>query len=220
MRMAKISFMTSPSPYHVYIHALWCKSKCPYCDFTVYVDRPPPFTEWQNKNHRKDWHYTLQQSQWASGGAKTIYFGGGTPSFSPHRHILATLIRTIRTSQTTEITVEVNPGDVSLQGLEDLKSIGVTRLSLGIQTFNRKHLRRLGRGNTPKDCIELLRWVEQSQFDSWSMDLMFGLPEQTLAELNQDIDVMLAVHPPHVSLYGLTYKEGPPLHTKRYTVGK
>lgn len=210
MRMAKISFMAGSSPYHVYIHAPWCKSKCPYCDFTVYVDRTPPFTEWQNKIIR-DWQYTMNQSEWNVRGPNTIYFGGGTPSLVPV-NILATLIETIRSSETTEITVEVNPGDVSLQSLETLKSIGVTRLSLGIQTFNRIHLRRLGRGNTPKDCVELLRWVDQTDFDSWSMDLMFGLPEQTLDDLNEDIDIMLEASPPHVSLYGLTYKEGTPLY--------
>lgn len=158
-----------------------------------------------------DWTYTIKQAQWNSRGPDTIYFGGGTPSLIP-TPILETLIKTIRTSQTTEVTLEVNPGDVSLQNLEILKSIGVTRLSLGIQTFNQKHLRRLGRGNTPKDCTELLKWVDQSNFGSWSMDLMFGLPNQTLNELNRDIDLMLEVHPPHVSLYGLTYKEGTPLH--------
>ena len=77
-------------------------------------------------------------------GPETIYFGGGTPSLVPST-FLATLIDTIRTPQTTEITLEVNPGDVSPQSLSNLKSIGITRLSLGIQSFNRKHLRRLGR---------------------------------------------------------------------------
>lgn len=210
MRMAKISFMTSSSPYHVYIHAPWCKSKCPYCDFTVYVDRNPPFKEWQQKVI-DDWNYTMDQSHWNANGPNTIYFGGGTPSIVPI-NILSNLIETIRTPQTTEITLEVNPGDVSLQNLGMLRTIGVTRLSLGIQTFNRTHLRRLGRGNTPKDCIELLRWVNQTEFDSWSMDLMFGLPNQTLEELNRDIDLLLEANPPHVSLYGLTYKEGTPLH--------
>ena len=217
MRMAKISFMSSTSPYHVYIHAPWCKSKCPYCDFTVYVDRNPPFAEWQNKVI-KDWQYTMQNSEWNPLGPDTIYFGGGTPSLVS-TGILATLIDTIRTPQTTEVTVEVNPGDVTFEGLEILRSIGVTRLSLGIQTFNRKHLRRLGRGNTPKDCMQLLKWVDRVGFDSWSMDLMFGLPDQTLNELNEDITRILQIHPPHVSLYGLTYKEGTPLH-KALTSGK
>lgn len=208
--MAKITFMSVYSPYHVYIHAPWCKSKCPYCDFTVYVDRQPPFVKWANKVV-DDWKYTKEALLWNPKGPETIYFGGGTPSLVP-LNLLTTLINTIRTSQTTEITLEVNPGDVSQQGLANLKSIGVTRLSLGIQSFNRQHLRRLGRGNTPKDCMQLLEWVEQTQFDSWSMDLMFGLPDQTLEELNDDIDQMLHANPPHVSLYGLTYKEGTPLH--------
>ena len=202
--------MPTFSPYHVYIHAPWCKSKCPYCDFTVYVERRPPFEEWTHKVIT-DWENTTETLSLNPKGPETIYFGGGTPSLVPSA-LLATLIDTIRTPQTTEITLEVNPGDVSLQSLSNLKSIGVTRLSLGIQSFNRKHLRRLGRGNTPKDCMQLLEWVAQTEFDSWSMDLMFGLPDQTLRELHEDISHMLQANPPHVSLYGLTYKEGTPLH--------
>lgn len=210
MLLAKNTLMNIPSPYHVYIHAPWCKSKCPYCDFNVYVEQHPPFEKWMRKIFM-DWNWTLTQSQWPQDGPCTLYFGGGTPSLVP-TELLSTIIQNIRTDRTTEITLEINPGDVTPKRLEELKAIGVTRLSLGIQTFNRHHLRRLGRGTTPKDCLQLLQWVQDAQFNSWSMDLMFGLPHQTLDELNDDIEQMLGLHPPHVSLYGLTYKEGTPFH--------
>lgn len=202
--------MYSTSPYHIYIHAPWCKSKCPYCDFTVYINRSPPFEEWRNKL-LLDHQYTSNAVPWSTNGPKTIYFGGGTPSLVPIPY-LASIIERMRTSETAEITIEVNPGDVTPKILQEFKGIGITRLSLGIQSFNRTHLRRLGRGTTPKDCHQLLQWVEQADFASWSMDLMFGLPNQTLQELNDDIEQLLLVTPPHVSLYGLTYKEGTPLH--------
>ena len=201
--MTKFTFMSVTSPYHIYIHAPWCKSKCPYCDFNVLVERHPPFNEWTEKVI-SDWKRTSKERLWNPKGPETIYFGGGTPSLVPPA-FLATLIDTIRTQQTTEITLEVNPGDVTPHGLLELKSIGITRLSLGIQSFNRKHLRRLGRGNTPTDCMQLLEWVAQT--DSWSMDLMFGLPDQTLEELHDDIDHMFGSNH-HGFLYGLTYKEG------------
>ena len=159
----------------------------------------------------RDHQSTLISDEWNPYGPKTIYFGGGTPSLVPAQY-LASIIDRIRTNETEEITLEVNPGDVTPNTLQELKDIGVTRLSIGIQSFNRLHLRKLGRGSTPKDCLQLLEWVKQRSFDSWSMDLMFGIPNQTLEELNDDIDQLLASKPPHVSLYGLTFKEGTPLH--------
>jgi len=159
----------------------------------------------------QDHQYTLDSDEWPTCGPRTIYFGGGTPSLVPVPY-LASIIDRMRTAQTEEITLEVNPGDVTQKILQEFKDIGITRLSIGIQSFNRLHLRRLGRGSTPKDCLQLLEWVKQTSFDSWSMDLMFGLPKQSLEELNDDIDQLLVARPPHVSLYGLTYKEGTPLH--------
>ncbi len=197
------------SPYHIYIHAPWCRSKCPYCDFTVFVERQPPFEQWMAKII-SDVQWTQQQCSWNPQGPSTIYFGGGTPSLVPAEY-LKTIIDTLRTPKTSEITIEVNPGDVNPTTLGFYKEIGINRLSLGIQTFNRQHLKRLGRGNTPQDTRQLLSWVQDAGFDSWSMDLMFGLPNQTIAELESDLIEMLAFAPPHVSLYGLTYKEGTPL---------
>ncbi len=202
--------MLNTTPYHIYVHVPWCRSKCPYCDFTVYVDRTPAFETWTKKVLSDiDWTYT--QANFPAEGPTTLYFGGGTPSLLPLEHI-EKIISQVTTTNTSEITVEVNPGDVSPDNLRSYRSMGVTRLSLGVQSFNRQHLKRLGRGTTPKDVHQLIAWVKNSGFDSWSMDLMFGLPNQTFEDLERDVETMLELNPPHVSLYGLTYKEGTPLY--------
>jgi len=201
-------FMPSETPYHIYVHTPWCRSKCPYCDFTVYVDKNPPYDEWTDRIVR-DAQWTQKQAKWDLEGPKTLYFGGGTPSLLPINN-LQKVIETLRTPNTTEITLEVNPGDVHPEKLQQYKDIGINRLSLGIQSFDRTQLRRLGRGTTPKDIHQLLMWVQQANFDSWSMDLMFGLPNQEFQQLKDDVNKMLSVEPPHVSLYGLTYKKGTP----------
>ncbi len=202
--------MLNTLPYHVYVHVPWCRSKCPYCDFTVYVERTPPFETWTNKV-LADIEWTYSQSNFPTVGPKTLYFGGGTPSLLPLSS-LKRIISQVATTNTTEITVEVNPGDVSPEKLDSYRAMGVTRLSLGVQSFNRQHLKRLGRGTTPKDIHELIGWVQEAGFDSWSMDLMFGLPNQTFEDFERDVEEMLDLNPPHVSLYGLTYKEGTPFY--------
>ena len=200
------------SNFHLYIHAPWCKRHCPYCDFTVYVDRNPAFKQWQQKIIR-DWnwhksHLRIDQEP------NTIYIGGGTPSLVPTTH-LSTIISDIKGPSTKEITLEVNPGDVHPKLLDSYKMLGINRLSLGIQTLNRHHLRTLGRASTPSDANQLIQWVKQAEFESWSVDLMFGLPNQTLEELSEDIEQLLLFDPPHISIYGLTYKPGTPFYNAR-----
>ena len=197
------------SKFHLYIHAPWCKRHCPYCDFTVYTDKSPPFEQWKQKI-LQDWSWH-QQHLFISDAPHTIYFGGGTPSLVPPR-LLQEIITQISSQKTTEITVEVNPGDVNPQRLQQYREMNINRLSLGVQTFNRHHLRRLGRASTPSDANQLIQWVQEARFPSWSMDLMFGLPDQTLNELVTDLDTLLHFEPPHLSIYGLTYKPNTPFH--------
>jgi oxygen-independent coproporphyrinogen-3 oxidase len=109
-----------------------------------------------------------------------------------------------------EVTVEANPGSIDSNGLSALADAGVNRLSLGVQTFNPVHARRLGRGHTVHQANALLQRVSTLGFMSWSMDLMFGLPNQTLHEVQEDLDVLLSFAPPHVSLYGLSIEPSTP----------
>lgn len=194
---------TNLPAWGVYVHIPWCRTRCPYCAFTIVVDRDSP-------KHA----YTLALlRQWEAVAPQfpspptTLAFGGGTPSLHPPED-LTTIIRTIQ--PTGEVSLEANPGQVSPALLDAWREAGVTRLSVGVQTFSRRHARLLNRGHTVEDAEALLRDVARAGFRSWSADLIFATPGQTLAELDADLDALLAAGPPHVSLYGLTAEEETP----------
>lgn len=187
----------------VYVHIPWCRTRCPYCAFTIVVDRDSP-------KHA----YTLALlRQWQATAPRfpspptTLAFGGGTPSLHPPED-LAAIIRTIQPSG--EVSLEANPGQVNAALLGEWRDAGVTRVSVGVQTFSRRHARLLNRGHTVEDAQTLLGLVAEAGFRSWSADLIFATPGQTLDELDADLDALLATSPPHVSLYGLTAEEGTP----------
>ncbi|MBM74442.1 MAG: hypothetical protein CMK59_03505 [Proteobacteria bacterium] len=192
--------------YGIYIHIPWCKRICPYCSFTVYRDKSPPFKDWLQKIE-EDWAWN---KTYLSGLPHSIYLGGGTPSLLPI-NILEDLIALLPKSNKTEITVEINPGDLTADLLASYIDLGITRLSLGIQTFQHQHARLLNRAHTVHEAEELVSMVAQSSIQSWSFDLIFGLPKQTLEDLNADLNAIKRLLPPHVSLYGLTYEPHTPL---------
>lgn len=189
----------------VYVHVPWCRVHCPYCAFNVAVDPSPPwdrFVQAVLRDHRA-------MAPAFSEPADTLYLGGGTPSLLPPA-MLGRLIEGIAPRPGAEITLELNPGTVDLATLHTALRLGVTRLSLGIQTFNRRHAQRLGRDHDLRQAQGLLEMVAALPVQTWSLDLIFSLPEQTMAELEADLDRVLSLAPPHVSLYGLTYESGTP----------
>ena len=191
--------MSDPT-HGVYVHLPWCAHRCHYCSFNVVVQRDPPQAAYTQA--------LLQQ--WAGirehfPAPSTLYFGGGTPSLHPVEQIAA-LIEAIAPSG--EVTLEANPGSTSLDKLEQWRAAGVTRLSLGLQTFSERYTRFLHRQHSAEEALELLQAVSEAGFASWSADLIFALPGQTLDELDQDIAHILASGAPHVSLYGLTAHPG------------
>lgn len=144
----------------------------------------------------------------------SLYLGGGTPSLLPEAH-LARLLEAMPLAWGAEITMEVNPGTTDRARLAAACALGVNRLSLGVQSFTTHHARRLARGHDLRQAERLLDDVAALPLRSWSLDLMFALPGQTLEELDADLDHVLALRPPHVSLYGLTYEPGTPFHARR-----
>lgn len=195
-----------PPPFGVYVHAPWCKVRCPYCAFNVYPDRDARWQDWAD-GVRREW--ALRAAD-CPDPAHSVYFGGGTPSLAPPA-LLAGILAALPVTPDVEVTVEVNPGTASEGRLAELIDAGVNRLSLGIQTFSTRHARILNRGHSVREARDLLRHVAALPLRSWSADLIFALPGQTLAELDQDLDALLAAQPPHVSLYGLTFEPGTPL---------
>jgi len=191
--------------YGIYVHTPWCRTRCPYCAFNVFVDSEADYPQWV-EGIANAWaierpHFT--------GSAHSLYFGGGTPSLVPSAAI-ASLVTSLPLETEAEVTLETNPGTIRPDGLRRMVDAGVNRLSLGIQTFNTRHAKRLGRGHSTPQAHQLVRLANSLGFRTWSMDLMFALPTQTESELAQDLEQILDIGPPHISLYGLSIEPETP----------
>jgi len=144
----------------------------------------------------------------------SIYFGGGTPSLltvDQFSDILAAISNSFTVDETAEITMEANPGTVSEAYLSAIRELGINRLSLGVQSLNDRDLRLLGRGHTAADAKEAVGFARSSGFNNVNIDLVYGLPGQSLPHWLNTLDEALALTPPHVSLYPLTLEEGTPM---------
>lgn len=204
-------------PKAVYIHIPFCKTHCPYCDFAVWLDhkglkyqsytdalcqeislRTPPKNKVEDKEE-----------------LNSIYFGGGTPSILPLEmleQIFQTLHKNFVIHQNTEITLETNPGTVDESKLIEFKRLGVNRLSIGIQTFDLQILQKLARGHTLEDSLETISLARKTGFSNISVDLIFGLPKQTLSSWEDTMAQALKLPIQHISCYSLAIEEGTPFH--------
>lgn len=206
-----------PHPYGIYVHVPWCRARCPYCAFNVQVDAQPDVQGWLD-GLRQAWE---TERQFFTGEAHSLYLGGGTPSLLPTAAI-EELVAMLPLSPDAEITLEANPGTVSLTDLQDMVSAGINRVSIGVQSLQSSVARRLGRGHTTEQARDLLRSMASLSLRSWSFDLIFGVPEQTLEQLQADLTAIIEFSPPHVSLYGLTIEPGTPfaqmVHSGSFTL--
>jgi putative oxygen-independent coproporphyrinogen III oxidase len=191
-------------PLSLYIHFPWCVRKCPYCDFNSHEARG----EIPEQEYLDAVRLDLEQSLPLIWGRKiyTIFIGGGTPSLMSAAG-LDRLLSDVRTllplDANAEITMEANPGTFESEKFKSFRASGVNRLSIGIQSFNANHLKALGRIH---DDGEARRAVEiaQENFDNFNLDLMYALPQQSLAEARRDLETAMSFKPPHLSLYHLT----------------
>jgi putative oxygen-independent coproporphyrinogen III oxidase len=191
-------------PLSLYIHWPWCVRKCPYCDFNSHESNGPiPEQEYLDAL-RAD----LEMSLPLIWGRKiqTIFIGGGTPSLMSAA-ALDRLMSDVRTllplDLAAEITMEANPGTFEAEKFRSFRASGINRLSIGIQSFNGKHLQALGRTHDENEAMRAVE-IAHANFDNFNLDLMYALPGQTLLEARQDIDKALSFAPPHLSLYHLT----------------
>ncbi|HJN75756.1 MAG TPA: coproporphyrinogen-III oxidase family protein [Myxococcota bacterium] len=183
------------SRYGVYVHLPWCARRCHYCSFNVHVD-PSRDEEAYTEAVLRQWE-TLREH--FSGPPETLAFGGGTPSLHPPR-LLGRLVDAI--APAGEISLEANPESMNTDAW---LALGITRVSLGVQTFDPRQVRFLNR-HRPEHAQRALEAVKR--FPTWSVDLIFGLPDQELGDLDVELDRLLAHDPPHASLYGLTVHPG------------
>lgn len=183
------------TPKNTYIHIPFCKSKCYYCAFTStvnlklvddYINAIVKEIKYRYQNNIQD----------------TLYFGGGTPSVLPVEYVKR-IYNLFNLNKHNEVTFEVNPETVDFEYLKSLNEIGINRLSIGIQTFNKNLLNLIGRHHTPEMAIETVKNAKNAGFKNISVDLIYGLPSQTIENFISDLEKVKALDVQHVSLYGL-----------------
>ena len=205
--------LTTPPPLSLYLHLPWCVKKCPYCDFNSHAAQGIPEAAYIDELLAD-----LERALPDIWGRKihTVFFGGGTPSlFSPDGidRILAGVRTLTQLMPGAEVTLEANPGTVEAAKFAGFREAGVTRISLGIQSFNPRHLKALGRIHDDREARRAAE-LAATHFDTFNLDLMFALPGQTLAEALADLSTALGFQPPHLSAYHLTLEPNTPFgHT-------
>lgn len=201
----------------IYVHIPFCKSRCRYCDFysTTMLGRQSEYISALKQELQLRASCFEQEFRMRGENLKTVYFGGGTPSTLCEKDTVDLLIA-IRshfpTETIDEITLEANPGDLTEEKLLFLRKAGVNRLSIGIQSFNDALLHLIGRRHSSEEAIEAVRMAKRCGFDNISIDMMYGLPEQSLDDWKRDVQVAVSLDVQHVSAYCLTYEEGTPLY--------
>jgi len=206
MRPGVLQFASLP-PLSLYVHLPWCLKKCPYCDFNSHEWRggasEPPENAYVDAL-MADLEASLPLV-WGR-PVHSIFFGGGTPSlFSPQAidRLIGGIRARLRLEADCEITLEANPGTFEKNRFKAFRSAGVTRLSIGVQSFNDAHLKALGRVH---DRAQAMAAVEEAAmaFETFNLDIMYALPGQNLQDLENDVATALSFKPPHVSIYHLT----------------
>ncbi len=192
-------------PLALYVHLPWCLKKCPYCDFNSHEMSQRELPEQRYLDALLADLDACLPLIWGR-SVQTVFLGGGTPSlFSPEsiERLLSELRARLKLAADCEVTLEANPGTFEKERFRAYRDAGVTRLSVGVQSFNDEHLKRIGRVHSRAQAIAALEEAA-ANFDTFNLDLMYALPEQTLEELQQDLGQALAFTPPHLSIYHLT----------------
>ena len=192
----------------IYIHIPFCKSRCKYCDFfsTTHMEKRAQYVEallceWQDR--KNELHEPI----------RTLYIGGGTPStltVDSLQLIVDSLLESEggNPARPKEITLEVNPGDVTLEKAQAWRAMGINRLSMGVQSFDDTLLQLIGRRHTAQQAREAVATAQAAGFDNISIDLMYALPSQTIQQWRKDVAQALQLGVQHISTYGLIYEEG------------
>ena len=197
-------------PLSLYIHIPWCVQKCPYCDFNSHTLN-------KNNNHEDRYIDTLitdfQESLKSLQGIEnrplhSIFIGGGTPSlFKPasYERLFNAILSLINVEKNLEVTLEANPGTADAGYFKGYREVGINRLSLGVQSFSPEKLKALGRIHSADQAKEAFYMARDSGFENINLDLMFGLPNQTIEESLADLDQAMALKPEHLSFYQFTF---------------
>jgi putative oxygen-independent coproporphyrinogen III oxidase len=207
----------SQSPFSVYVHVPFCAHKCPYCDFNTYAVARIPESEYvealcvELASYRDD-------ERFAGRPVCTVFFGGGTPSLFSEAAI-ERIVNCINDSfpilAQSEITLEANPNDAESSKLAGFKAAGINRVSFGVQSFDDQRLQQLGRNHSAEEAVRAIERAVDAGIVNVSLDLIFGLPEQSIQELESDLHRALALPIQHLSTYSLTIEPGTPFFQRQ-----
>jgi oxygen-independent coproporphyrinogen-3 oxidase len=197
--------------YSLYFHIPFCVHRCAYCDFNTYAGQETLIPDYVDALCGEIRYLAESAPQRLS--AHTLFFGGGTPSLLSSFQF-ETILKVTRDcfdlTQDAEISLEANPGTVSFDSLRDLHGLGFNRISLGVQSSHPDELRQLERIHNYFDVIEAVTWARRAGFENLNLDLIFGLPEQSLTHFQTTLNLILGLNPDHLSLYSLTIEHGTP----------
>ena len=186
----------------VYIHIPFCKQKCYYCDFVSFANQKSLQKEYI-KQLKNEINQFFSKNEYE---VSTIYIGGGTPSFVDENFIKE-ILEEVPKNKAKEITIEVNPGTVNFEKLMLYKEIGINRLSIGLQSTQNRLLKQIGRIHTFEEFLNTYKMAQQVGFDNINVDLMIGLPNQTIENIKQSLEIIINLEPKHISVYSLIVEE-------------
>lgn len=196
----------------IYIHIPFCIAKCNYCDFYSVAGQDEKIDQFVSSLITEIEKTNLDVNKWTF---DTIFIGGGTPSLLSAQQlewIITAINKNFGLNNIVEFTMEVNPGEAPLRKLQDFRSMGVNRLSIGVQSFNSKLLQFLTRIHSAKDAIDTYNSARNAGFDNINCDLVYNIPDQTLADWENDLIELIELGPEHISAYSLTVEEGTALY--------
>ena len=207
----------------LYIHIPFCKRKCKYCDFVSYSNIDNRIQKYIFYLKKEIEDIGISNSNAYKMGEdsliniKTIYIGGGTPSYIDSKYIkeiLEKVRENYKVSEDVEITLEMNPGTIDESKLQDYKEAGINRISIGLQSTNNKTLKRIGRIHTYEEFLEAFLLARKVGFENINVDLMLALPKQTIGELEEGLEKVIELNPEHISIYSLILEENTALYNE------
>ena len=202
--------MITKNKIGIYVHIPFCKKKCDYCDFISYCGKDDLIEKYVDSVKKEIEHVKIKSE------ITTIYIGGGTPSYINSKFIVQILekIKEKNVAQDAEITIEVNPGTVTQEKLQDYIDCGINRISIGLQTTNDELLKQIGRIHNYEQFLETYKMAKEVGFKNINVDLMLGLPNQRIIDLKESLENVLKLAPKHISVYSLIVEDGTPIANK------
>ena len=194
----------------IYVHIPFCRRKCDYCDFISYSNKDSKIQEYIEAVKKE---IELQKIK---SEITTIYVGGGTPSYIESKYIKEIIeeIKKKNVSNDVEVTIEINPGTVTIEKLREYKKSGINRLSIGLQTTQNNLLKQIGRIHDFEQFVETYKMARKEGFKNINVDLMLGLPNQRIKDLKDSLEKVIELQPEHISVYSLIVEEGTPICNK------